>query len=313
MTLPPNEPLLCRLPDILLGGVAQADHCVTVYDHRGDNRAPRTMVAFSQNALAVVISGAKRIMDGQQVEQLGPGDVVLYAPGNVLSTNMVDAGGDYRSLILFFSDAVLRAFAAKHGVNSVGGTTGAAFANLGPVPSLGRLADTMLREIDGRGALSPAVAALQLEIALLLLVEVRGHDALSLFQYQHVGRTSLRLQQVVETHWHRNLVLADLAFLCGMSLSTFKRAFEAHYGQSPGRWLQQRRLNHASHLLAAERRRASEVYEMVGYANHSVFSQSFKKHFGVSPRDFQAGAGWIPVANRSGGHRAVTQPGEASI
>ena len=65
----------------------------------------------------------------------------------------------------------------------------------------------------------------------------------------------MRLQQVMEMHWHRNLALADLAFLCGMSLSTFKRAFEGHYGQSPGRWLQERRLRHASHLLVAERRR----------------------------------------------------------
>lgn len=288
MNAVPNEPQLCRLPDILFGGVAPADDRVSVYDHRGNHAAPRTMVAFTQNAIAVVIDGAKQLMDGQQVEQLGPGDVVLYAPGNLLSTSTAGSGRDYRSLILFFSDPVLRAVTAKHGAIPARGASNAAFANLGPVPSIGRLAGTMLEEIDGGRPPSPALATLTLELALLLLVEARGADALSLFQRHPLGRAGQRLHQVMETHWHRNLTLADLAFLCGMSLSTFKRAFEAQYGRSPGRWLQARRLKHASHLLVAQRRRASEVYEMVGYASHSVFSQSFKKHFGVSPRDFQS-------------------------
>lgn len=289
MNAVPNEPVLCRLPDILLGGVTPADDRVTVYDHRGSHAAPRTMVAFTQSAVAVVIDGAKQLMDGQQVEQLGAGDVVLYAPGNVLSTSIAGPDPDYRSLILFFPDTVLRAFTTKHGAIPVTGASNAAFANLGRVSSVNRLAATMLGEIDVGRAPSPAVAAATLELALLLLVEARGPDVLSLFHRQPIGRAGLRLQQVMEMHWHRNLALVDLAFLCGMSLSTFKRAFEVHYGQSPGRWLQERRLRHASHLLVAEGRRASEVYEMVGYANHSVFSQSFKKHFGVSPRDFQAG------------------------
>ena len=248
------------------------------------------MVAFTQNAIAVVIGGSKQLMDGQQVGQLGAGDVVLYAPGNVLSTSMTEDAKDYRSLILFFSDPMLRAFIAKHDIGAVGAASGAAFANLGSLPAIGRLAETMVEEMDAGRPPSPAVAALTLELALLLAVETRGPQVMSLFQRQSIGRAGLRLQKVMETHWHRNLALADLAFLCGMSLSTFKRAFEAHYGQSPGRWLQERRLRHASHLLLAERRRASEVFEMVGYANHSVFSHSFKKHFGVSPRDFQASA-----------------------
>jgi AraC-like DNA-binding protein len=290
MITPTTEPQLCRLPDILLGGAAPPFDRVTVYDHRGHHAASRTMVAFTQNAIAVVIGGSKQLMDGQQVGQLGAGDVVLYAPGNVLSTSMTEDAKDYRSLILFFSDPMLRAFIAKHDIGAVGAASGAAFANLGSLPAIGRLAETMVEEMDAGRPPSPAVAALTLELALLLAVETRGPQVMSLFQRQSIGRAGLRLQKVMETHWHRNLALADLAFLCGMSLSTFKRAFEAHYGQSPGRWLQERRLRHASHLLLAERRRASEVFEMVGYANHSVFSHSFKKHFGVSPRDFQASA-----------------------
>jgi AraC-like DNA-binding protein len=286
----PIEPALCRLPDILAGGVPPADDRVMLHDHCGRGTPARSMVVFTRNALAVVSRGSKQLIDGGQGVQLTAGDVVLYAPGNVLSTSIADAEVGYRSLILFFSDATLRAFMTRHGIASTGASTDAAFRNLGTVAPVGHLVETMLGEIDAGRRPSPGVAALQLELALLMLVEECGPQVLSLFQRRVVSRAARRLQQVMETHWHRNLALSDLAFLCGMSLSTFKRMFDAQYGQSPGRWLQERRLKHAGHLLVVERRRASEVYEMVGYANHSVFSQSFKKHFGLSPREFQASA-----------------------
>src|SRR5690606_5605559 len=105
------------------------------------------------------------------------------------------------------------------------------------------------------------------EQLLLMVLETEGPGAFPLCQRGLAAPVGQRLHQVVEAHWQRNLTLGDLAFLCGMSLSTFKRAFRAHYGVAPGRWLQERRLKHAGHLLVAERRRASEVFEMVGYAN----------------------------------------------
>nr|WP_281064986.1 AraC family transcriptional regulator [Asticcacaulis solisilvae] len=91
----------------------------------------------------------------------------------------------------------------------------------------------------------------------------------------------------MDAHWQNGLSQEELAFLCHMSLSTFKRRFQAVYDMSPGQWLHRRRLDYAAHLLKVERRKASDIYFDVGFATLSSFTQSFKSHYGVTPKAYQ--------------------------
>ncbi|WP_374755933.1 helix-turn-helix domain-containing protein [Emticicia agri] len=84
-----------------------------------------------------------------------------------------------------------------------------------------------------------------------------------------------------------NLTLEELAFLCNTSLSTFKRRFMKLYGMPPNKWILQRRMEKAAHLLKNYHIRTSEVFYQVGYENHSSFSQSFKHTFGKTPKEYQ--------------------------
>jgi transcriptional regulator GlxA family with amidase domain len=54
---------------------------------------------------------------------------------------------------------------------------------------------------------------------------------------------------VVESNVHSNLKLEEIAFLCNMSLSTFKRHFIVEYNEAPGKWLQDKRLQRAKEIL----------------------------------------------------------------
>lgn len=287
MTEQASEIPICRLPDILQR--REPETGVLLFDHCGARMPERSLVSFTRFALAVVVDGQKDLIDAPQVQRVEAGDLVLYRPGNVLSTS-IPQDGKYRSLILFFTDAVLRGFMARHGVVAGPAPGNVAFRKLGRIAAARRVVDGLKADLDAGRQVSQPMTALILEQLLLMVLETEGPDAFSLCHSGLAVPVGRRLSQVVEAHWQRNMTLGELAFLCGMSLSTFKRAFRAHYGMPPGKWLQERRLKHASHLLVAERRRASEVYEMVGYANHSVFSQTFKKHFGVSPRTFQMNA-----------------------
>ena len=291
-----NGPLICRLPDMLPLRHPKADICL--FDHRGDATPARSLISFSRFALAVVLEGEKYLLDAPQTEKIETGDMVLYRPGNVHST-AIASQGRYRSLILFFTDAVVRGFMARHGVAAGHARGDTCFRKLGRIAAARRVVDGVRADLDVGRHPSEAMMALILEQLLLVVLETEGTDAFSLCNRGLATPVGDRLGQVVETHWQRNLGLEELAFLSGMSLSTFKRAFRVHYGMAPGRWLQERRLRHAGHLLVAERRRASEVFELVGYANHSVFSQRFKKHFGMSPRQFQLSAGALQGASQS--------------
>ncbi|MEL6484724.1 MAG: AraC family transcriptional regulator, partial [Bacteroidota bacterium] len=93
--------------------------------------------------------------------------------------------------------------------------------------------------------------------------------------------------RTIESNALNKLTLKELAFLCNMSISTFKREFEKHYAESPIKWFQNKRLEHANYLLNQERKSPSAIYFEVGYENLSSFIQAYKAKYGITPKQHQ--------------------------
>jgi transcriptional regulator GlxA family with amidase domain len=93
-----------------------------------------------------------------------------------------------------------------------------------------------------------------------------------------------RMQRTMEENFCFNLPLEDYARLCGKSLSSFKRSFEEHYGQPPGRWLMDKRLHHARSLIQLTTKTMAEVAFESGFENASHFSRAYRRRFGETPR-----------------------------
>ncbi|WP_051350457.1 helix-turn-helix domain-containing protein [Dyadobacter alkalitolerans] len=100
-------------------------------------------------------------------------------------------------------------------------------------------------------------------------------------------KQQLQIRKVVESQIGQPTTVDDLAFLCHMSTSTFKRKFSEIYQTSPQKWLLARRLELAADLLRSFDESPSGIYMKVGYQNHSSFSEAFRNHFGSTPSDFQ--------------------------
>jgi AraC family transcriptional regulator, exoenzyme S synthesis regulatory protein ExsA len=91
------------------------------------------------------------------------------------------------------------------------------------------------------------------------------------------------LQRVMEENYCYNLRLEDFARLATRSLSAFKRDFFRVYKTTPGKWLIERRLDHALHLLTHTDKTVSETAFESGFESASHFSRVFRQRFGVSP------------------------------
>jgi AraC-like DNA-binding protein len=72
-----------------------------------------------------------------------------------------------------------------------------------------------------------------------------------------------------------------------MSTSSFKREFEKQFQSSPGKWFQEKRLEHAAFLLYNKSKRPSDIYQEIGCENLSNFIQAFKLKFGNTPKKYQ--------------------------
>jgi len=97
----------------------------------------------------------------------------------------------------------------------------------------------------------------------------------------------VRLRRVMEDNFCFNLSLEVYASLCNRSLSAFKRDFEKVFGNTPGRWLLEKRLLHGLHLLSNQRKTVGEAAFESGFENASHFSRAFKRRFGKGPAEMK--------------------------
>ncbi len=91
------------------------------------------------------------------------------------------------------------------------------------------------------------------------------------------------LEDVMERNCLYNLQLHEYARLCHRSLSSFKRDFQTVYDMPPGRWLLEKRLEAAHHMLLTTNKPVVDVAAECGFANHTHFCRAFKNYYAMSP------------------------------
>jgi AraC-like DNA-binding protein len=94
---------------------------------------------------------------------------------------------------------------------------------------------------------------------------------------------NVSLTRVMEDNFCFNLSLKEFASLSARSLSAFKRDFQKQYNTTPGKWLMEKRLQHAKHLITNLGKTVSEAAFECGFEDRSHFSRAFRKQFGESP------------------------------
>ena len=71
-----------------------------------------------------------------------------------------------------------------------------------------------------------------------------------------------------------------------ISRSQLHRKIKALSGMSTSEFVNLVRIQKAEHLISNGKHTLSDVAHLVGFSNHSYFSQCFKKVYGVSPKDY---------------------------
>jgi AraC family transcriptional regulator, exoenzyme S synthesis regulatory protein ExsA len=242
---------------------------------------------LQQNMLSLLMEGEKLIHYEGSIIHYTPRSILLLGSGNYLFTERLSPTQKVNSIMLFFDDALLphveNRKAVIDGHPPVEPTSHVLFPK---DEYIGQFIQSLQTLLATPALLTPAMQTVKLTELLVYLCH--QHPALyTAFQHRKKAKPEEQvLKQTVEENIGNNLLLDELAFLCNMSLATFKRKFTKLYNTSPARWLQQRRLEAAARLLAQQKGKPTDLYLQAGYENHSSFSQAFKAHFGVSPKDY---------------------------
>lgn len=93
----------------------------------------------------------------------------------------------------------------------------------------------------------------------------------------------LRAERHLNDHYREPIQVESLAMKLGVAYSHFRRAFRAHTGLSPWRYVVHLRLTRARALMAASDSTLEDIASRTGFNTGFHLSKSFKQAYGLAP------------------------------
>jgi AraC-like DNA-binding protein len=279
------------IPDDIFPNAPEKSESLIFHDYTAVASLKEKSV-LTKNAISLVMRGEKTMHFAEKSVFIKADEFHFLSSGNCVAGMNPSNKESFRSILIFFDNSVLSDFFIKY-ASSV-----QTIKTKGKIQSRHYIAFKKDRFVSNYIAslelllqsgkkMSAGMKLLKFEELLLHLLETHPAEFLSFQTVNIQDLNDFEIRKAVETHVSNPVSLEELAFLCHTSLSTFKRRFIKIYGMPPNKWILQKRMETARNLLLHHNEKPSDVYHKVGFENHSSFSQSFKKNFGITPKAFQ--------------------------
>lgn len=95
------------------------------------------------------------------------------------------------------------------------------------------------------------------------------------------------VKDYINTHYHYNITVTDLAQHAGVSVSYLRQIFTTHLGMSPQEAIIQKKMSAAKQLLTETVMPVSSIAQACGYSDQSAFCKVFKKTQNISPLQYR--------------------------
>lgn len=255
-----------------------------VYDYKMTNDVVKSKVNLGMNMFSFLQVGKKQVHFAGTSVAVNKEQSLLLKKGNCLWTELLEKETIYYCKLLFFSEKILKEFIEKHIKTKSSVTYKAPFFIIRNDSYITSYLNTLSTISEAPKIFSEKLLSIKFEEIMLYLINKYGNDFEDYLQ-SLIDKESSPFKKIVESKVYSNLKLEEISFLCNMSLSTFKRHFIKEYKVSPGKWLQEKRLQKAKDILEDGTLKPSEIYLDFGYNNLSNFSIAFKNKFGLNPSD----------------------------
>jgi len=141
--------------------------------------------------------------------------------------------------------------------------------------------------LDNPSLVDDDLVKVKLKEFVLLLLRTEQGESMEAFFANLFHKQDPDFKMTVLNNLYASLNISELAHLCGMSESTFKRKFKEIFDESPIKYITQKKLEKAATLLKSPDSRVSTIAYDCGFSNISSFNRAFKSKFGKSPSDFR--------------------------
>ncbi|MBQ8136996.1 MAG: helix-turn-helix transcriptional regulator [Clostridia bacterium] len=97
--------------------------------------------------------------------------------------------------------------------------------------------------------------------------------------------------EYMRSHFDQNFTMDQLADLCHISPTHFRRQFSAQMGMSPLHFLHQFRIMKSCRLLRTTNRTIAEIATLAGFSSLCCFNQHFRRFMGCTPSEWRKSNG----------------------
>lgn len=270
-----------NVPEIFLKNQT-SDLDLYVHDFKMTDDVFKSKVNLNLHMFSFLQKGKKQVHFADSSVAVHGKQSLLIKRGNCLWSELLDNDAVYYCKLLFFSEAKLRDFLNKHGQFTHEAQETPSYFIIENDDYIHAYLNSLSTIIHAPTVFMNNLLSVKFEELMLYLINKYGEAFATYLQSLIAGERST-FKNIVENNMYSNLKVDEIAFLCNMSLSTFKRKFVKEYKTSPGKWLQDKRLRRAKALMKGGQLKASDIYLDFGYNNLSNFSAAFKNKFGKSP------------------------------
>ena len=217
-------------------------------------------------------------LDGTEPAVATAGSLVLYRPGE--EQKYIYYGADRPHIYwVHFTGRDIEAILARYGLSA-----GPVFA-VGADTAFAAVFDRIITELQ----LGKPFCADRAALLLLWLVTAAGRarKEAALFGQNSTAAEIERAKVYFREHFREPVNVERYAEANGMSASWFFRRFKEDTGASPLQYILGLRLKNAQTLLELTDCSVGEVAAAVGYDNALYFSRLFRRHLGLSPREYR--------------------------
>lgn len=238
---------------------------------------------WANHALIMMVSGQFELETAGQNISIQAGEMLLIGKNQLGTlTKKPLPGENYESIVISLQEDLLRKVALEEKITAGGTYTGPPNLQIPSNTYLHGFFQSIMPYARGAaGTLSADMGILKIKEAVRLLLH--AVPALRGFLFDFSAPYKIDLRRFMASNYHFNVPIEKFAQLTGRSLAAFKRDFRKDFNMPPRKWLQEKRLQEAKHLIEQKHQKPSAIYLDLGFETLSHFSHAFKKKFGKAP------------------------------
>ena len=266
----------CTTSSLVLDGGSIIDQCIVTAGERGT-------FFLEQHLLYVVLGGSVKLTCGRQTWTVSKNEMILLRRAQSVSYEKQgsEETGLFESQLFAINDELLKDFLTSQQVQ-IPQMTEELGTQVSPMSDrLVAYCWSLSPYFNDPSQVNPGLLRLKVMELLYNVMDCSKNIFRQMLQLRQPVKTDIH--RVVEENYTSPISLDELAYLSGRSLSSFKREFQDIYGESPARWIREKRLSKAQQMLRSSSLSVADVAYSLGFENPTHFSRIFKQQYGYAP------------------------------